>query len=238
MKMLKSWRIKPEVFKAAACGALSVIILAALIVTGSRNLSHFDAALVGYTFAVLFATFGIAYRYAMWLQRPPTSMHWKRGWQVFFQRRHRTVNFRIWVKRVANDIALNRFIFKRGAQRWLAHWLIMWGRPCARLDTHENRPGHRDCRACHSPGCGVVGKRENELPLARARHRASQPRRRKRARRNQHGSRLRPDWSRERRLRHDHRSRKRSRRPRTWPEMRSAARGSRYFQSRTPRLHR
>jgi hypothetical protein len=42
-------------------------ILASLIVIGSRNLDHFDAALVGYTFATLFATFGITYRCAMWL---------------------------------------------------------------------------------------------------------------------------------------------------------------------------
>ena len=52
--------------------------LGALIVAGSRNLHHFDAALVGYTFATLFATFGITYRYAMWLQRPPTRRYWMR----------------------------------------------------------------------------------------------------------------------------------------------------------------
>ena len=53
-------------------------------VVGSRNLQHFDAALFAYLFATLFAVFGIAYRYSMWLQRPPTAMYWKRGWQVFF----------------------------------------------------------------------------------------------------------------------------------------------------------
>ena len=47
---------------------------ARVIVLGSRNLEHFDAALVGYTFATLFAAFGITYRYAMWLQRPPTAL--------------------------------------------------------------------------------------------------------------------------------------------------------------------
>ena len=61
--------------------------LAAAIVVGSRNLQHFDAALVGYTFATLFAAFGISYRYAMWLNRPPTRMYWRRGWQAFFSRR-------------------------------------------------------------------------------------------------------------------------------------------------------
>ena len=37
--------IKPEVMKAAAYGTLFTLILGALIVIGSRNLDHFDAAL-------------------------------------------------------------------------------------------------------------------------------------------------------------------------------------------------
>jgi hypothetical protein len=119
--------IKPELAKAVASGLLSVTILAGLIVLGSRNLSHFDAALVGYTFAVLFAAFGITYRYAMWLQRPPTALYWKRGWQVFFRRGRIGRNAVNWLRRVSSDVALNRFIFRRGAARWLAHWLIMWG---------------------------------------------------------------------------------------------------------------
>ncbi len=116
-----------EVVKAAAWGIVATIILAVLIVVGSRNLSHFDAVLVGYTFATLFAVFGITYRYSMWLQRPPTALYWRRGWQVYFKREHRLVNFKNWCQRVVNDIALNRFILRRGRHRWLAHWLIMWG---------------------------------------------------------------------------------------------------------------
>src|SRR5687768_2569325 len=72
-----------ETLRAAAWGVLFTAVLGVLIVMGSRGLEHFDAALVGYTFATLFATFGITYRYAMWLQRPPTRMYWRRGWQVF-----------------------------------------------------------------------------------------------------------------------------------------------------------
>lgn len=63
-----------ETIKAIGWGTIVTLIIAILIVTGSRNLSHFDAALIGYTFAVLFAAFGVTYRYAMWLQRPPTSL--------------------------------------------------------------------------------------------------------------------------------------------------------------------
>lgn len=103
------------------------IVLGALILIGSRNLSHFDAALVAYTFAVLFATFGITYRYAMWLQRPPTAVYWKRGWQVFFKRGHRAFNFANWFKWTFNDFVINRFIWARDWLRGATHWLIMWG---------------------------------------------------------------------------------------------------------------
>lgn len=119
--------MKREAIKATIWGILMTLLLAALILTGSRNLSHFDAALVAYTFAVLFATFGLTYRYSMWLQRPPTALYWKRGWQVFFKRGYRWKNFGNWFKRIFDDIVLNRFIWSRDRWRGLAHWLIMWG---------------------------------------------------------------------------------------------------------------
>ena len=116
-----------ETIKAIGWGALMTAALALLIFIGSRNLDHFDAALVAYTFATLFATFGISYRYAMWLQRPPTAMYWRRGWQVFFRPQHLVRNLGVWFARVTSEFAFNAFIFKRGKMRWGAHWLIMWG---------------------------------------------------------------------------------------------------------------
>jgi hypothetical protein len=120
-------RVGRERIVALVWGTLFTAAVAALIVIGSRNLQHFDAALVGYTFAVLFATFAIVYRYSMWLQRPPTRRYWNRGWQVFFSRRYLLHNIRNWFARVTADFALNRFIFRRDEARGLAHWLIMWG---------------------------------------------------------------------------------------------------------------
>lgn len=119
--------MKRETITAAVWGFVLTLIVAALIVLGSRNLAHFDAALVGYTFAVLFATFGITYRYAMWLQRPPTALYWKRGWQVFLRPQHLARNIVEWFKRVPSDFGLNLFIMRRGRLRWGAHMLIMWG---------------------------------------------------------------------------------------------------------------
>lgn len=116
-----------EVRKALGWSVFMTGALAALIVIGSRNLSHFDAVLVAYTFSVLFATFGLTYRYAMWLQRPPTGLYWRRGWQAFFRRGWRTRNLVHWVQRVGGDVLANRFIFRRNGVRGLTHMLIMWG---------------------------------------------------------------------------------------------------------------
>jgi hypothetical protein len=102
-------------------------ILTLLIILGSRGLEHFDAALVGYTFATLFAAFGIVYRYAMWLQRPPTRLYWRRGWQVFLEPRAAGQKISQLSRRWFLEFAANRFIFRRSTLRGAAHWLIMWG---------------------------------------------------------------------------------------------------------------
>lgn len=116
-----------EVGRALVRGALATLTLGALILLGSRNLSHFDAALVAYTFAVLFATFGLTYRYSMWLSRPPTALFWRRGWQAFVRKGWRVRNARFWVSRFTVDILGNRFIVQRNRLRGLTHLLIMWG---------------------------------------------------------------------------------------------------------------
>jgi hypothetical protein len=119
--------MKREVVMATGWGLVITLGLAGLIGVGSRNLAHFDAALIAYTAAVLFATFGLTYRYAMWLQRPPTALYWKRGWQTFFKRGYAARNAVNWVRYVSNDILLNRFILARGWLRGATHLLIMWG---------------------------------------------------------------------------------------------------------------
>jgi hypothetical protein len=120
-------RIPPEKLKAAGWGLFAASSLALLVVSGSRRLQHFDAALVGYTFATLFAAFGITYRYAIWLRRPPTRMYWRRGWQVFLQPRRIGSNALSLVRRFFLEFGANRFILRRSAGRGVAHLLLMWG---------------------------------------------------------------------------------------------------------------
>jgi hypothetical protein len=146
-------RFAPNKLIAATWGLIATTILAVLIVLGSRNLNHFDAALVGYTFATLFATFGITYRYAMWLRRPPTRLYWRRGWSVFLTPRFLGTNLLEGLRRFFLAFAANLFIFRRGRLRGAAHLLIMWGCVLAAAITFplvwgwihfETVPGHLD----------------------------------------------------------------------------------------------
>src|SRR5215468_977015 len=120
-------RLSRDRIGAAFWGFLAAAVLAVLIVIGSRTLDHFDAALVGYTFATLFAAFGITYRYAVWLQRPPTRMYWRRGWQSFLRRGHLWNSLKGFATRFVSVFLLNRFIWRRSRLRGLTHLLIMWG---------------------------------------------------------------------------------------------------------------
>jgi hypothetical protein len=113
--------------KAIFWGLFTAGLLAVAIFVGSRNLRHIDAALVGYTFACLFAAFGLGYRYSMWLQRPPTRMYWRRGWQSFLRRGHFWSSLRGFVTRFFSVFLLNLFIWRRSRWRGLTHMLIMWG---------------------------------------------------------------------------------------------------------------
>ena len=60
---------KPVLLALAASFLLTV-----LIIVGSRNLEHYDAALFGYTIASVVAFGAIVFRYALWLQRPATRV--------------------------------------------------------------------------------------------------------------------------------------------------------------------
>jgi hypothetical protein len=113
--------------KAIFCGMLVAGLLSCAIFVGSRNLAHIDAALVAYTFATLFAAFGIGYRYGMWLQRPPTHMYWRRGWQSVVRPGYLWHSVKALVPRFVSVFVLNLFIWRRSRARGLTHILIMWG---------------------------------------------------------------------------------------------------------------
>src|SRR5215468_7321203 len=113
--------------KAVFWGLFTAGLLGVAIFVGSRNLRHIDAALVGYTFACLFAAFGLGYRYSMWLQRPPTRLYWRRGWQSFLKRGRLAQSLASFAGRFFGVFVANLFIWRRSPSRGLTHQLIMWG---------------------------------------------------------------------------------------------------------------
>ena len=112
--------------RAGAWATLWTGILVATIVLGSRNLQNFDAALVIYTFAIIFATWGVVYHYSVWVRKPPTRVYWQRGWQLFKQRGVVRSLGRVGAL-LGSHLLSQTFIRKRSVLRWAMHQLIFWG---------------------------------------------------------------------------------------------------------------
>jgi hypothetical protein len=101
--------------------------LTALVILGSRNLEHYDPALFGYTVACVVSFGALVFRYAIWLQRPATRVYWRRGWQLFRDRKRLAANTKSAAGTLASNLIEQRFIAKRSFTRWVTHALIMWG---------------------------------------------------------------------------------------------------------------
>lgn len=112
--------------RAALWATLGTGLLLASIVVGSRNLANFDPALVIYTFAVLFATWGVIYHYNVWIGKPPTRVYWDRGWQIVREQGLLWSIPRV-VALAGRNLAGQTFIRKRSALRWWMHQCLFWG---------------------------------------------------------------------------------------------------------------
>ncbi len=119
------WQLAVERIGAGAWATQVTALLVAAIVVGSRNLANFDAALVIYTFAVVFAAWAVTYHYRVWLTKPPTAMYWLRGWQALRDGGVRAAARSI--ELTGTNLLAQGFIRRRSRQRWLAHQLIFWG---------------------------------------------------------------------------------------------------------------
>jgi hypothetical protein len=107
-------------------GIGAAIILTLLIALGSRGFHWFDASLIGYAVATIFAVAAVTYKYTFWIARPPTWRYWWRSWQLFLSYE----NFRhytILIPRAIGDLFAQQFIRRRGWYRWVTHQCIFWG---------------------------------------------------------------------------------------------------------------
>lgn len=112
---------------ATAFAATSMLVLIVLVYIGSGGLRTFDAALIGYAVALVVTTGALAYRYTLWITKPPTWRYFKAGWRGFLSwrnfRRYTTLMPRAWW----TDIFAQTFIRRRGLARWVMHLCIFWG---------------------------------------------------------------------------------------------------------------
>ena len=114
-----------ERLRAGFIATLVTGVLVAAIVIGSRKLENFDPALVIYTFATIFATWGVTYHYYVWLQKPPTKMYWRRGWQLFARE---GIPATLKLAQVSfTHLFAQTFIARRSKLRWFTHMMLSWG---------------------------------------------------------------------------------------------------------------
>ncbi len=127
---------------ALIAGTALTVATAAAIVVGSTGMRHFDPALTGYAIGALMAAFAVGYRFAVWAQRPPSRMYFRRGIELFFRRAGAVPHAakRAAVSAVpmphgagtlgyalARNFVAQEFIRRRGGTRWIMHLCLSGG---------------------------------------------------------------------------------------------------------------
>lgn len=136
--------------KSLLAGSITALLVLLAIVIGSRWLRHFDPALVFYAAGTIVAAFAVAYRFAVWSQRPPSRLYFKRGWQLIRQwklkpskaskmgagqarapEKPMEVFKNLAPGTLGHQVAVNfmaqQFIRHRGAFRWIMHLCLSGG---------------------------------------------------------------------------------------------------------------
>ena len=116
----------PARLRAGVWASLWTGLLAASIVIGSRNLQNFDAALVVYTFAVVFAAWGVLFHYFVWITKPPRRCSGGGAGSSHGP----AAGGRPWwglIPSAFNQLIAQGFIRRRSVLRWWMHQCLFWG---------------------------------------------------------------------------------------------------------------
>lgn len=116
-----------EGLRAAFVGLSAAGLVIAGIFFGSRRLKDFDTALVPYAAASVFAAFALAYRFAVWVSRPPTSRLLGQTLRLLFTGPGALSRWATLLRGAHKSVGTQAFVFRRSPQRWLAHLCLMWG---------------------------------------------------------------------------------------------------------------
>src|ERR1051325_4419148 len=135
--------------KALTAGAAAALAVVAGICVGSQALTHFDPALIWYAIGSILAAFAVGYRFAVWAQRPPSRLYFKRGLQLLYQRclvsisrtathsspsraptlprSHAKSLALTTARRITTDFMAQNFIRRRSVYRWVMHLCLSGG---------------------------------------------------------------------------------------------------------------
>ena len=103
--------------------ATTAALLLAAIAAGSGGFAHFDWALVGYCAATLAALTALAYQASLFWRRRPSAFYGR----ALLRGLRRPQSLRNVLQSGARDVGAQRFLFRRGVLRWLAHMCLSWG---------------------------------------------------------------------------------------------------------------
>lgn len=107
--------------------ATILTVLAAAALSSGWYLLEWDMALTTYGVASVLACYPMVFRFALWAQRPPTKAMYRRALAEFRNPRTAVQSTVKIAKRCAAYFGGNAFVWKRGSNRWFAHWPIMLG---------------------------------------------------------------------------------------------------------------
>lgn len=114
-------------FKHALLAASTTAVATTLLAVVGWTLFEFDRALFVYAMALILSSTLTIYRFTIWVHRPPTLSLYQRAWTMFRNSPNRLVLAKSLLVRGFSYFALNKFVWKRGLNRWGAHWPIMIG---------------------------------------------------------------------------------------------------------------
>lgn len=114
-------------FQRATLAAAVTAAVAGGIALSGWWLFEFDRALFVYAEALILSCALTVYRMVVWMHRPSTATVYR---QALHAVRHSTRRLQLaahLLRRFTDYFALNRFVLRRGWNRWAAHWPIMVG---------------------------------------------------------------------------------------------------------------
>ncbi|MFD8547454.1 hypothetical protein [Streptomyces sp. NPDC059649] len=114
---------------------VSALAFALAAILGSRQLRHFDSALLPYAVATVFLAFGVAYRTLVWIGEPPTRQLPRQGLRTLLSHESPHKAPTALPRLAASHLGLRKSHGAPSTAHWPARQVIVWGCSFAALTT-------------------------------------------------------------------------------------------------------